>query len=61
MEAGTPEDISRARTSARRMLKDVADGLYPAKGAILLGDDNIERVMSADAYRNRLIQFARNR
>lgn len=59
LEAGTPEDLSHALTSARRMLKDVADALYPPTDEVIVGDDKVERVMSEDAYRNRLIQFAK--
>jgi hypothetical protein len=50
---GGPEDISHALTSCRRMIKSLADALY----ATVTGIDDIERTMSDDAYRNRLLQY----
>lgn len=61
LSSGTPEDLSQALSSTRRMIKDLADALYPATGETILGDDKVERVMDEDAYRNRLIQFAKER
>lgn len=60
LAGGTPEDLSHALTSTRRMIKDLADALYPPTGETIVGDDKVERVMNDDAYRNRLIQFAKN-
>lgn len=59
--AGGPEDLSHALTSVRRMFKDLADALYPATGDVIVGEDSVERVMDDDAYRNRLIQFVKDR
>ncbi|MFE4195394.1 hypothetical protein ACFRJ9_06000 [Paenarthrobacter sp. NPDC056912] len=59
LAAGTPEDLTHALTSTRRMIKDLADALYPPTGQTIIGEDRIERVMNDDAYRNRLIQFAK--
>ncbi|UKA49263.1 hypothetical protein LFT48_17780 [Arthrobacter sp. FW305-123] len=61
LAAGTPEDLSHALTSTRRMIKDLADALYPPNGKTIVGEDKVERVMNDDAYRNRLIQFAKDR
>jgi hypothetical protein len=61
LAAGTPEDLSLALTSVRRMIADLADALYPATGETIVGDDRVERVMDDDAYRNRLTQFAKEK
>ncbi|MDQ0768197.1 hypothetical protein QF031_000946 [Pseudarthrobacter defluvii] len=61
LAAGTPEDLSQALTSTRRMIRDLADALYPATGETIVGDDKVSRVMDDDAYRNRLIQFAKEK
>ncbi|MFJ1511847.1 hypothetical protein [Cellulosimicrobium funkei] len=58
LEEGTPEDLSHALTSCRRMIKALADALYPATGEAFTGADGRERVMSDEAYNNRLLQFA---
>ncbi len=55
--AGDPEAGSQALASCRRILVSLADSLYPATNQIIKGGDGIERVMSADKYRNRLWQF----
>ncbi|PPJ35814.1 hypothetical protein C5E45_23680 [Nocardia nova] len=55
--SGGPEDISHALTSCRRMIKSLADALYPASGEMAAGADNVERKMSEDAYKNRLLQY----
>ena len=54
---GGPESISHALTSCRRMMESLADSLYPADGAVIKGSDGIERKMSKDAYKNRILQF----
>ncbi|MGY4103803.1 hypothetical protein ACW2Q0_30225 [Nocardia sp. R16R-3T] len=54
---GGPEDISHALTSCRRMIKSLADALYPPTNAMAAGIDNVERKMSDDAYKNRLLQY----
>lgn len=61
LAGGTPEDLSHALTSTRRMIKDLADALYPATGETIVGEDRVERVMDDDAYRNRLVQFAKEK
>jgi len=55
--SGEPEDLAHALTSCRRMIKSVADALYPATGIKIVGRDGVERSMSDDAYRNRLLQY----
>ncbi|MDR1634131.1 MAG: hypothetical protein LBS27_04270 [Bifidobacteriaceae bacterium] len=57
LDDASPEDLAQAATSCRRMLKSLADALYPATGQSVMGADGVERVMSDDAYRNRLLQY----
>lgn len=56
---GSQEDLAHALTSCRRMLKSLADHLYPATGESVAGIDGIERSMSDDQYRNRLLEYVR--
>ncbi|MFC9473082.1 hypothetical protein ACFTS5_12950 [Nocardia sp. NPDC056952] len=56
---GGPEDVSHALTSCRRMIKSLADSLYPATDESVVGLDGVERKMSDDAYKNRLSQYVR--
>lgn len=58
---GEPEDLAHALTSCRRMVKALADALYPATDEVITGEDGRERAMTDDAYRNRLLQFASER
>ncbi|MBB5854034.1 hypothetical protein ACFQ05_12055 [Amycolatopsis umgeniensis] len=57
--SGKPEDLAHALTSCRRMIKALADALYPPTDETVTGDDGVERKMSDDAYRNRLLQYVR--
>jgi len=57
--SGGAEDISHALTSCRRMIKSLADRLYPATDEKIAGLDNVERMMSDDKYKNRLSQYVR--
>jgi hypothetical protein len=57
--SGDSEDISHALTSCRRMIKSLADTLYPATGEEKIGLDGVAREMSDDAYKNRLLQYVR--
>lgn len=59
MYGGGAEDLSHALTSCRRMLKALADALHPATGDVVTGADGVDRKMSDDAYRNRLLQYVR--
>lgn len=58
LQRGTAEDLSHALASCRRMIKALADALYPSTGAEITGDDGRVRAMTDDAYNNRLLQFA---
>lgn len=55
--SGDSEDLAHALTSCRRMLKALADAFYPATGAVVIDQSGVERVMSDDLYRNRLLQY----
>jgi hypothetical protein len=57
--SGEPEDLAHALTSCRRMIKALADALYPATDETVTGEDGVVRKMSDDAYRNRLLQYVR--
>jgi hypothetical protein len=59
ISSGGPEDLAHSLTSCRRMIKSIADALYPPTGAKVAGLDGVERTMSDDAYRNRLLQYVR--
>jgi hypothetical protein len=59
--SGGEEDISHALTSCRRMIKSLADALYPATNEEKPGLDGVSRKMSDEAYKNRLLQFVRER
>ena len=61
LDSGAPEDLAHSLTSCRRMIKALADALYPATGNVITGEDGRERAMTDDAYRNRLLQFASER
>lgn len=54
---GDAEARSQALGSCRRILVSLADALYPATGATVVGPDGRSHVMSADLYRNRLWQY----
>lgn len=56
-----PEGPSYALTACRRMIKALADALYPATDATVSGEDGVDRVMSNDRYRNRLLQWVRDK
>jgi hypothetical protein len=58
LASGGHEDLAHAVTSCRRMIKALADALYPATGEFIMGEDGRQREMSDAAYRNRLLQFA---
>ncbi|MFF1944293.1 hypothetical protein ACFVWF_19385 [Rhodococcus qingshengii] len=54
---GGSEDISHALTSCRRMIKSLADALYPATKEKIEGLDGIKRSMTDDMYKNRILQY----
>lgn len=55
---GDAEARAHALTSCRRVLSSIADVLYPPTGNVVEGIDGRERKMGADAYLNRLLQYA---
>ncbi|RFA14516.1 hypothetical protein B7R22_09860 [Subtercola boreus] len=57
---GTPEQMSQALGSCRRMIKALADAFYPATGEAVVVD-GVARVMDDEHYRNRLTEFVRMR
>jgi hypothetical protein len=59
--AGDEEALSHALLSCRRILKSVADALYPARNDPIVCTDGKERKLTDERYINRLIQFAGER
>jgi hypothetical protein len=57
-EVDDPEARSQALMSCRRVLKSLADALYPATGVGTEGVDGRTRIMGDDRYISRLCQFA---
>jgi hypothetical protein len=53
-----PEALSQALMSCRRVLKTVADGLYPATNEQIIGNDGNPHDMSEDRFIARLAQYA---
>lgn len=53
---GDAESLSHALTSCRRVLKSVADAVYPATALKVVGVDGKERSFTDDKYMNRLLQ-----
>lgn len=58
---GSAESYAQALTSCRRMIKSLADSLYPPKDVPLKGIDGKERLLGEDQFMNRLMQFAIDR
>ncbi|WP_327034894.1 hypothetical protein [Micromonospora ureilytica] len=61
IKEGDVESLTHALTSCRRVLKSVADSLYPASPVPIQGRDGRERVLTDAQYINRLIQFVSER
>lgn len=57
LKAGGNEDRAHALTSCRRVLKTIADELYPSSSAPVTGIDGKDRVLGDDKFMNRLLQF----
>lgn len=55
---GSSESYAQALTSCRRMMKSLADSLYPATNVPIRGLDGKERILGEDQFVNRLMQFA---
>lgn len=60
VSSGDEEAISHALTSCRRMIKSLADSLYPASNEEIVGTDGVARKMSDEAYKNRLLKFVQD-
>jgi hypothetical protein len=58
LTAGGPEAGSHAATSCRRVLKTIADHLYPARTEPVAGADGRPRVLTEDKWVSRLWQYA---
>jgi len=56
-EDGEPESLSHALTSCRRLLKAVADTLYPPRDDEVLGIDGRKHAVTDAQYINRLVQW----
>lgn len=54
---GDKESISHALLSCRRILKVLADKLYPPKADPVMCRDGVQRDLSEDKYLNRLLQY----
>lgn len=61
LEEGDTEARSHALESCRRLLKSLADALYPPPKEPVKGRDGEERDLTEDKYINRLWQFAAER
>ncbi|WP_427135095.1 hypothetical protein [Pseudarthrobacter sp. S9] len=58
---GTSEGFAQALASCRRMIKSLADSLYPATNKKIKGLDGKERDLGNEQFLNRLMQFAIDR
>lgn len=54
---GDVESLSHALTSCRRILKSVADAVYPPTATPVVGADGKAHKLHDAAYKNRLLQF----
>ncbi|MCV7103414.1 hypothetical protein [Mycobacterium palustre] len=59
LSSGTSEDYAHALTSCRRVIKELADALYPATGEDVEGIDGVKRGMTDERYKNRLTEYVR--
>ena len=59
--SGDPAALSQALLSCRRVLKSLADAIYPATGETVTGGDGLRHEMTEDKYINRLVQWASER
>jgi hypothetical protein len=57
LKDGSDEDRAHALTSCRRVLKTLADELYPARPEPVTGSDGKSHVLDDAAYINRLLQY----
>jgi hypothetical protein len=52
-----PESVNHALTSCRRLIKAVADAVYPASNQSVIGVDGKAHEMGAENYVNRIVQW----
>jgi hypothetical protein len=57
MTENDPESWAQALASCRRLLKSLADVLYPSKPTPVIGSDGKERILTDDKYISRLWQY----
>jgi hypothetical protein len=57
MNDGTQEGFATALTSCRRLLLDIADGIFPAQETPYIGSNGKERNVGRDQYKNRILAF----
>ena len=57
LQEGSSEDRAHALTSCRRVLKTLADELYPARSTPVTSSDGKERVLTDAVFVNRLLQY----
>jgi hypothetical protein len=57
LKDGGDEDRAHALTSCRRVLKTLADELYPARSEPVTGSDGKSHVVNDAAFVNRLLQY----
>ncbi|MBT2520913.1 hypothetical protein [Arthrobacter sp. ISL-28] len=58
LSEGSPEGYAQALASCRRMIKALADALYPPSSVPIKGSDGKERILGDDQFLNRLVQYA---
>jgi hypothetical protein len=56
-ESGTPEALSHALTSCRRLLQSIADYVFPAREEPFIDSRNKSHKVGAEDYKNRLLAF----
>jgi len=61
LSEGDSEAHAQALTSCRRILKSLADALYPPRERPIVGPDGKERSLTEDKYVNRLWQYVADR
>lgn len=59
--SGSSEDFAHALTSCRRVIKALADALFPPAKNPVTDINGIERAVTDDRYKNRLLEYVRQR
>jgi hypothetical protein len=60
LDTGSPEAISHALTSCRRIIDSIADSVFPAQGTpVMIGNESIS--VAADKPRNRILAYVHDR